>query len=168
MNPSSWWPTCVNPPPAPQTPGPAGAPGPTIGTTAAYGIGTAYTLTASAALLNLGTTPPQVTLAQAGTFLLFARMRFDGVAASLTTQTLTTYLYDLSQSSPVPNTTRVFDFTPQTAVSGTLAEVLVPIVAYVATAGATIQVWGGLSGLPSGGSIKCVEADIIAVQIAFA
>lgn len=148
-------------------PGPAGASGPQIGYTTAFGSGTVYTMTASSALLNLGTTTPSVTLAQAGTYLLFARARFDGVGATLTTQTLTTKIRRTNNTAAdVSNTTRVFDFVPSTTTSGTMAEISLLAVPYVATAGDTLQLWGGLSGLPGAGSITCVEADIVAIQIA--
>ena len=168
MNPVSCVPTCSNSPAATQVPGPAGAPGPTIGTTSVYGSGTAYTMKVTPAMLSLGTTPPSLILAQAGTYLIFARARFDAVSATMTTQTLTTKLTCINNTvADLANTTRVFDFLPIINTSGTVAEILVPVTAYVATAGDTIQMWGSLSGATGAGTITCVEADIIAVQIAF-
>lgn len=150
--------------------GPQGPQGPagTIPTPiAAYGSGTAYTMTASQALLNLGTVQPSIVLTLAGTYLLYGRARFDGVGATMTTQTLTTKLRCINNTvADVSNTTRVFDFIPSTTTSGTFAEITVPVVAYVASAGDNIQMFGALSGATGAGTITCVEADLVAVKIA--
>jgi hypothetical protein len=44
--------------------------------------------------------------------------------------------------------------------------VVLPVVAYVAAAGATIQLWGVMSAVTGAGTISAVEADILAVKIA--
>lgn len=116
-------------------------------------------------MLSLSPTPPQLTLS-AGTFLIFARARFDGSGLTLTTQTLTTYLYDTVAAAAIANTTRVVAFKPQTTLTGTCAEIVTPVVACVVTGGAVIQLWGVMSALTGAGTIVAVEADIIAVQIA--
>ncbi len=159
--------------PGPQGPagpaGPAGPPGPGgLTTYAVYGDATtaAYTLTATPALLNLSPVFPSVVLALAGTYLVFARARFDGVGASTTTQNLTTKLRCVNNTiADVPNTTRVFDFIPGTTVTGTLAEVVTPMVAYVAAAGDNLQLFGSLSGATGAGTITCTEADIFCMKI---
>ena len=46
-------------------------------TTSVYGSGSAYTLTASPALLALGTTTPSLTLTYAGVYDLTAQVRYD-------------------------------------------------------------------------------------------
>ena len=94
------------------------------------------------------------------------RARFDGVGATLTTQTLTTKLRRTNNTAAdLANTTRVFDFVPCTTTSGTMAEIVMPQTAYAATNGDIIQMWGALSGATGAGTITCVEADLIAVKL---
>ena len=132
---------------------------------ATYQLASASVL-AAAALLNLNPTPPSVVLADAGTYLLFARARFDGAGLTLTTQTLTVYLYDTGVPGVIANTTRKVVVPALSAVTCTVAEVVLPAVAYVAAAGATIQLWGVMSAVTGAGTIACVEADILAIKIA--
>lgn len=132
----------------------------------AYGSGTAYTLTATSALLALGTTTPAITLPVPGTYLIMGRARFDGVSATMTTQTLTTKVRRVNNTAAdLANTARVFDFIPVTTTSGTFAEITIPPTAYTAGAGDQLQMWGALSGATGAGTITCVEADIIAVKL---
>ncbi|HUD83431.1 MAG TPA: hypothetical protein VMQ67_08000 [Candidatus Saccharimonadales bacterium] len=147
--------------------GQTGSTGPqgTIAVYSAYGSGTAYSLTTSAALLNLGTTPPSVALPAAGTYLIFGRIRLDGASATVTSQTTTTYVYDSGASAIVPNSERTFAFMPVTTTSGTFAEITTPPVAYAISAPTTVQLWGFLSGALGAGAVNCIEADIVAVKI---
>ena len=162
-----------------QVPGPSGIqgiPGPagsvTVLTVAGYGSSASapYTLATSSsavapALLYLTPTQPQITLPTAGTYIIRARARFDGTAVTLTTQTLTTYLYDVGAGGIVPNTNRTFAFLPQITATGTLAEIVTPDVQYTVAAATTIQLWGGVNAPTGAGTITCVDADIFAMQI---
>jgi hypothetical protein len=148
--------------------GQTGSTGPqgTIVVYSAYGSGTPYAVTNTAALLNLGTTPPSVALPAAGTYLIFGRLRFDGSSFDAGTSTiLTTYVYDSGTSSIVPNTSRLFQFQTGT-FTGTLAEIATPVVSYTVSAGTTVQLWGGLNSAEISGSLLCEEADIVALKIA--
>lgn len=123
-------------------------------------------MTTTAALLNISPTPPAMVLTQPGTYLIWGRARFDGVGASLTTQTLTTKLRCANNTiADLSNTQRIFDFVPSITTSGTMAEIVFPPVMYTAATGDNIQAWGNLSALPSVGSITCVECDLFALQI---
>lgn len=125
----------------------------------------------TAALLALSPFVAQVVLPAAGTYLLFGRARFDASAGTtLTTQLLTTYLWDTSVPGAVANTTRSVQLGNMSAITypQTVAEITTPVVAHTVTAGTTIQIWGGLNAPvgAGGGSIVCVDADIVAVKIA--
>jgi hypothetical protein len=168
MNPQSCTPVCSTQPVTVQVPGPAGAPGPQVGTTEIHAAGTAYSLTATPALLTFGTTSPSLVLAQAGTYILFARVRYDTSAGTVTNQTVTTKLHCANNTvADVANTTTTLELPPQTTASYTAGIVTTPPTAYVASAGDNIQLWGSLSGALGAGNLNAVEADIMAIQIAY-
>jgi hypothetical protein len=129
--------------------GPAGPAGSIPAPVSAYGAGTPYTLTTNQSLLALANVQPSVALPVASTYLLFARARFDLVGAI----------------ADIPNTQRSIEIPIVTTASDTLPTGVIPVVAYSASAGDNIQMFGALSTLPSAGSVQCVEADLIAVNI---
>lgn len=160
-------------PGAPGAQGPAGAPGangisPSLGTTAAYGSGAAYSLTATPALINLGTTPPSITLTSPGTYLLWGRARFDFNGATFAAdQTITAKIHCTTNTvQDIPNTVKGWKLPIVTTQTYTGAEIYIAPVAYVATAGDTLQLWGSISAIPSAGSMDAIEGDIVAVQVA--
>lgn len=137
-------------------------------TIATYGSGT-FTFTSFGSLnaLALHPTPPSVVLPGAGTYLLFARVKFNGAGGCTFSsgQTLTTQIHSITNLTAVPNTTRVF--APVcTTLTGTLAEITFPVVAYIATGSDVLALYASLSAASDAGTVTCTEADIIAVQIA--
>ena len=139
-----------------------------LDTVAGYGSGSAYALTITSALLNLGSTAPSITLADAGTYLLFAHARFDFNAATFAAvQTVTAKMRCVNNTiADVANSTKAFKMPIVTTITYTAGLYAPAPVAYVATAGDVIQLWGSVSVAPSAGSLDTVEADIFAVKIA--
>ncbi len=151
------------------TPGGAGATsGSSITSTSAYASGSVYTLTATNALLNFGTTDPSVTLASAGTYVIFGRVRFDFVAWNSTTKTISTNLRSTTTGDVVNAATSfILPDTTAGALSTTAASITLPPVQYTALAGEIVQIWASLDAVASvSGTITAVEASITALKIA--
>lgn len=163
-------------PGTPGTPGATGATGatgangisPSLASVAGYGSGTAYALTATPALLNLGTTAPSITITSPGAYLLWAHARFDFNGATFAAdQTITAKIHCTTNTvQDIPNTVKGYKLPIVTTLSYTGAEINIAPVQYVATAGDVLQLWGSISVVPSAGTMDTVEADIIAVQVA--
>lgn len=133
----------------------------------AYAAGTVYSLTGTSALLDFGTTDPAITIQNAGTYLISARasLKYNAVTF-LATQTVTLKLRrtnntaaDLSNAT-VTETLRVI-----TTITDGAGNIRLPDVIYTASAGDTIQFWGGLSAVPSAGSVDVASGEIIAIRI---
>ena len=153
--------------------GPQGNPGPAIVTYAVYGSSSSspYSLTTSPAYLNTSPTPPALALPAAGTYLLFARVRFDANALTWSSgqRTVTFYLYDATNLVTIPNSTRGLQINPGDFGGGfslTLPKGELPGVVYVINAPATIQLWGSQNSAVTSGTIDTIEADIIGLKIA--
>jgi hypothetical protein len=131
-----------------------------------YAAGTVYSLTATPALLDFGTTDPQLTLTSAGTYMLFARVKYDYTGATFAARrTVTTKLRrtnntpaDLADGSDAFSTEII---TTQTYIAG-IRQISA---LYAATAGDVIEIWGDVSVVPSAGSIDASAAQIIAVRL---
>jgi hypothetical protein len=134
---------------------------------AAYAAGTAYTLTATAAQMAFGTTTPALSGLTPGTYLIFGRVNFKSVGATLVnTDTITSYLYDTSVPGIIPNSSTVLNCPAQTTLTNTLAVIQTPPILYVVTSVSVIQLWGVMNVIPSAGSVTAVEASIVAVRVA--
>jgi hypothetical protein len=159
---------------------PAGLEGvaaPTPANTPAIGSGSAYSLTATPALLNLGTVTPSIIIAATGNYLLAAWARYDYNAATFATNRVVTTKIRRTNNTPtdITGTTRAF-LTPVSllawkATSGadeittltyTATGYVVALIQYAGTAGDTLELWGSVDVLPTAGSLDAVEASLIA------
>lgn len=134
-----------------------------------YASGSAYSLTATSALLDFGTTDPSITLTTAGTYLLFARVRYDYNAATFASvRTVTTKIRRTNNSAAdVTNATGSWKTQIITTLTFTAALQNLPVVQYTTTtSGDILQLWGSVNVVPSAGSLDAVEAEIVAVKIA--
>lgn len=129
--------------------------------------GTAYSLTATPAFLNFGTTDPQVTLSQPGVWLITARVRLNYTGATFAAnRTVTLKLRKTSGSAEdvtggsVTATTGV-----TTTVTGTFVTQTWTIPYISVDSSATIQLWGDVSVIPSAGSLDATEASIVAIRM---
>lgn len=180
MNPTPCLPACNSVPVVTNVPGvqgPAGNPGATgpsfmSSTYTAYASGTPAVLTSVMTALVLGSSSPSVTLGAAGTYLIFARARFDGAAvttASYSTK-ISIQLYNTNNATGLlANSNRSFVLYNYLSAlgTGTVAEMDIPLQVYVtANAGDTIVMQGQLSAGLAQGTVSCAEADIVAVKIA--
>lgn len=147
---------------------PGGAPG-SVSTLSVYGAGSAYALTATSALLNLGTTPPSLTITAAGTYLIFARVRYDYLGATFAaSRTVTTKLTRTNNTpADLTNGTSAWLTDIITTLTYTAQfQVLPPITYTTANTNDIIQLWGAVSVVPTAGSLSAVECEIVAIKIA--
>ena len=140
----------------------------TISTEDGYGAGTAYTLTTTPALIDLGTTDPFEALAAAAPYLLFAgaTVKYNG-ATYAANQTVTVKLRrTTATAADIPNATTTQ--TLEIITTGTKSfQVTLPVVVYTPeTANVTIEVFASVSALPSAGTMEITESYILAVRIA--
>ena len=136
----------------------------------AYSAGTVYSLTASMAKVDFGTTDPAITIPATGKYLITTNVKlaYNGVI-SATNRTVTLKLRrtnntaaDLSNST----TTFVTQVVSLVGLTGTAGDCDVPALIYNGTSGDTIEMQGQISSV-SGltGSMDVQEASIVATRI---
>ena len=129
--------------------------------------GTAYTLTASDAVMMFGTTNPVITVTQ-GTWKIRTRCVLKYVGATFAANRDVTINLSRTNNTPADitgsSTTVTTDIV--TTKTGTFMVVLLPEVIYqTVNSDDTISIYGQLSALPSAGSMTVTEASIIAERI---
>lgn len=134
---------------------------------ATYASGTAYSLTASDAAVDFGTTDPTITFATAGTYLLQGRalLTYNG-ATYAANQTATLHLQRTNNTpAAIANATTIATLRILTTVTDTVGVMPLPPVIYTAAAGDVVTVYGSVSATPAAGSVQCTEASIVATRL---
>lgn len=133
-----------------------------------YGSGTVYTLGATIAAVDLGTTDPILTINAAGTYRLRARIMVNFVGTTFAANQTVTVRLRRTNNTPgdVANSTTVFQFEViTTARTQTITVIELPEVFYTtANADDTLQIFAGLSALPGAGSVNISETSITAIR----
>lgn len=137
-------------------------------TITAYAAGTAYSMTASAALLNFGTTDPQIVVDAPGTYIITARVQLKYNAATFAANRTTTVKLrrtnntaaDLTNGT-VTATTRII-----TTVTDTFVDQCWQVVYTTANSNDAIELQGLIDVVPTAGSLDAVAASIVALRIA--
>ena len=133
-----------------------------------YAAGTAYSLTATPAALDFGTTDPSLVLDKAGTYLLLARVNLKYNAATFAaSRTATLKLRrtnntaaDLSNGSLTALTDII------TTLTYTFGVFDLPRVLYTTTnTDDAITIFGDVSVVPTAGSLDAVAAEIVAIRL---
>lgn len=133
-----------------------------------YAAGAVYTLTATPAAVDFGTTDPIITVNAAGTYSLRARVRVALNAATFAAnQTLTVKLRRTNNTATdVANAIATWIVPIISAQSNTLAIIILPEVFYTtALTNDTIQLFADISVVPSAGTISIDAASIVAVRL---
>lgn len=133
-----------------------------------YAAGTVYTLTATSAAVDFGTTDPIITVNAAGTYRIKARIKVALNAATFSAnRTLTVKLRRTNNTAAdVANSSTTWIVPITSAITNTLAVIELPEVLYTtALATDTIQLFADISVLPTAGSITIDEASIVAVRL---
>lgn len=133
-----------------------------------YAAGTAYSLTATPAQLNFGTTDPGITITRAGTYLIFARARVDLAGATFAAvKTATMKLRRVNNTAgDLTNASAALLLNIVTTLTGNVGHCVIPPVIYTTTnIDDQIQLFGSVSELPAVGTVDVTEAEIIAIPI---
>ena len=132
-----------------------------------YASGTAYTVTATPALVDFGTTDPSITITSPGTWLILARLRYDLNAATFAARTVTSLLRRTNNTAAdLTNSSTAWLTGTTTTVTSTQFQAIPPILYQTSNSNDTIQLWGSVSVLPSAGTLTVTEASIVAIKIA--
>ncbi len=142
-------------------------PGPVA--TKAYGAGTNYVLTTSAAKVALGTTSPSVSLA-AGTYRIHASVQAKlNNAVVPASSGLSFKIRNVTGSADIANSTLVIDL-PELAVGLTQSYAVIPLPIVEVTLGVTttVEVWGQITQAITSGTVEISASGswIVAEKIA--
>lgn len=134
---------------------------------AVYGAGTAYSLTAVAALVNLGTTPATLTFTDNGNYLIFARIRFDYNAATFAAVRNVTAKLRRTNNTPsdLSNASAGLKTQVITTLTFSAGDINIPPTVYAATVGDIVQIFASIDVIPTAGTLDCVEAEIVAIKL---
>lgn len=133
-----------------------------------YAAGTAYSLTNSASQVAFGTTSPAVTLASAGTYLIFSRVKVDYNAATFAAVRTATIKLRRSNNTAADLTGASYSLKSQiiTLLTFTAGHMIIPAVLYTtANTNDIIQIHALVDTVPTAGSLDVSEAEIVALRI---
>lgn len=135
---------------------------------AAYGTGTAYTLTTTPAAVTFGTTSPSITITNAGTYFIQAGAAIDWVGATFAANQTVTVKLRRTNNTAADLTSGVSAAT--TPIITTLTETWGPVDppgVFYTTANSTdiVTLFADVSVLPSAGSATVSRAWIVAQQV---
>lgn len=133
-----------------------------------YGAGTAYSLTGTSALVDLGTTDPTLVLTKPGSYLVFARVTAKYTGATFAAnQTLTVKIRRTNNTAAdLTNATTTQTLGVVTTVTDGIGSISLPPVVYrTFNTNDSISLYGILSATPSAGSVDITEAEIVAVRV---
>lgn len=133
-----------------------------------YASGTAYSLTATPALLNFGTVDPSITLTRPGVWLIMARARIDNNAkTTAAVRTITLKLRRTNNTAAdIANSSSSCLTAIMTTLTFTLTIMCLPPIIYTTTASDDIiQLWGSADDISGAGTFDAVEASIVAVRL---
>lgn len=133
-----------------------------------YATGTVYTMTASDALVDFGTTDPTLVIDKPGTWLIMGRayVRYNG-ATYAASQTVTTHLRRTNNTAAdVSNATTTATMRVITTITDSVGVMQMPAIIYTTTNSTdSISVYGSVSATPAAGSVEVSEASIVAIRL---
>lgn len=130
--------------------------------------GTVYTLTATSAAIDFGTTDPIITLNSPGTYLLMAVARVEYTGATFAASRLLTLQINRTNNTPglIGGDARHFFNTPIITTQTYTAGLFTWYTLYsTSNSDDVLQLFGDISVLPSAGSIQVANARITAIRL---
>ena len=137
-------------------------------TLAAYAAGTAYSLTATSAALDFGTTDPVVTIDKAGTYAIRGKVTLNYTGATFAaSRTVTLKLRRTNNTAAdLTNGTTTVLTAIVTTVTATFMVVELPEVLYTtANTNDAITIFADVSVVPTAGSLQAASASIVASRL---
>ena len=137
-------------------------------TTTAYGVGTAYVLTNSAAAIDFGTTDPSITLPVVGTYLIMAQVNLAYNAATVVAETATIKVRRTNNTAADLSVIPVLDLPVATTLTHTYGIFQIPPFVYTTTTTTDIvTIFANVSAALGAGSIDAtaIGTSIVAMRI---
>lgn len=137
-------------------------------TNAAYGAGTAYSLTNAAAAIDFGTTDPAIVLAQAGTYLVFAQVHLAYAGATVVAETASLKVRRTNNTAADLSEVVVIDLPVATTLTNSYGTVSIPPFVYTTTAtNDAVTLFGQVSATLGAGTINAtaVGTSLVAYRI---
>lgn len=136
---------------------------------AAYGSGAAYTITAVQAAVTMGGTSPAIVITTAGTWMLFARIRFDYVGKTFAANHTLTAKLRRTNNTPADVTNATASAVTPIITTQTythLAYSLPPVVYVTVNATDAIALYAAIDVLPAeAGTVTVPECEVVAVRL---
>lgn len=132
------------------------------------GVGTAYTLTTSAAAVTFGTTSPSITLPGAGTYKLSASVQLDRAGMTITNQTASLVFRRTNNTAADLGSTVTIDLPVSTTLTDTLGTFVLPELIYnTVNAGDVITIFAAISGALGAGTLTAIAlgTQITAIKL---
>lgn len=133
----------------------------------ANGSGTAYSLTATAAAINLGTDDPAIVLGAAGTYLLLATVQLEAAGATVVAETAALKLRRTNNTAAdITSSPVAIDLPVMATLTHTLGIYALPPVIYTtANDDDAVTIFGNVSVLLGAGAITVSDANIVAIRL---
>lgn len=136
--------------------------------TTAYGVGSAYSLTDSAAAIDLGTTDPAIVLAKAGTYLIMAQVNLQYNGATVAAETATVKVRRTNNTAADLSAVVVIDLPASTTLTHMYGTVTIPPFFYTTSAtDDAVTIFGNVSAALSAGTIDAtaIGTSIVALRV---
>jgi hypothetical protein len=132
-----------------------------------YASGTAYSLTASSAALDFGTTDPLDTLVVGGTYFITSRVLANYAGATFAAGDTVEFNLYRTNNTPgvIANSTTDLCVPILTTATYTIGSISLPGVIYTATAGDILTLYGKVYTAPGAGNVNVTEASIVAIKL---
>ena len=134
----------------------------------AYGVGTAYVLTNTAAAVDFGTTDPVITLSVAGTYLIMAQIDLAYNGATVVAETATVKVRRTNNTAADLSAVVVIDLPVSTTLTNTYGTVFIPPFVYTTAAtDDSVTIFANVSAALSAGSIDAtaVGTSLVAIRL---
>lgn len=137
-------------------------------TRTAYGTGTAYAFTNTAAAINFGTTDPDITITAAGTYVLWGQALLAYTGATVVAETATVKIRRTNNTPADVGAVVVIDLPVATTLTHSYGVVALPPVVYTtANADDALALFGNVSAALGAGSIDAtaIGTSLVALRI---
>lgn len=132
-----------------------------------YAAGTAYSLTATPAALDFGTTDPQITINSPGTYLIKGRAKINYTGATFAAVRTVTLKLRRTNNTAADLTNGSTTYSTQIITLLTFTGVVVNWEVTYTTSNSddVVTIFGDVSVLPTAGTIDITEASIVATRL---
>lgn len=134
----------------------------------AYGAGTVYSLTNTAAVVDFGTTDPTIVLNKAGTYLIFAQVNLTYTGATVVAETATIKIRRTNNTAADVSGVVVLDLPVATTLTNSYGIFSIPAFIYTTSnTDDSISVFANVSAGLSAGTIDAtaVGTSIVAIRL---